>query len=403
MTSVDYKVDLKINKLTKSIYDQLSSSGSLASDQIYLVEEEFADLNGQQIKNVANPTLSNDVATKGYVDQAIISAGGNGHIVTVSNSFYVKNYGDGEDYHYGPGGIKVVFDDYTVQTYNYVQLQTSLSGKQLPKKAIAIQPIYNDSQDGVRSGIALSYAPETSFELNGKRWLSGSSYPVDPEFYPLAGSVTIMYSYTNGKWNGSCVLKGTLITLADYSQKKIEDITYDDELLVWNFDEGKFDSSKPSWIKKVQKSDYYFINKLSSGKELLTTGKSATGWGHRMYDVSKDKFVYTTQSVSDSIFTMDGIETHMSCQRIDAECEYYNIITKKHFNLFANRILTSCSLNNMYDMKDMKFVKDNRKYRSFDEYSVSKEMFDDLRLSENNLDISNINEYVQKLERSMVK
>lgn len=73
MTSVDYKVDLKINKLTKSIYDQLSSSGSLASDQIYLVEEEFADLNGQQIKNVAEPTLSDDAATKGYVDQAIES------------------------------------------------------------------------------------------------------------------------------------------------------------------------------------------------------------------------------------------------------------------------------------------------------------------------------------------
>lgn len=69
MTSVDYKVDLTINKLSKTIYDQLVSSGSVLSNQIYLVEEEYADLNGQQIRNVAEPTLSSDVATKGYVDE----------------------------------------------------------------------------------------------------------------------------------------------------------------------------------------------------------------------------------------------------------------------------------------------------------------------------------------------
>ena len=38
----------------------------------------------------------------------------------------------------------------------------------------------------------------------------------------------------------ACFVEGTEITLADGSIKKIEDITYEDELLVWDFDHGCF-------------------------------------------------------------------------------------------------------------------------------------------------------------------
>ena len=195
-----------------------------------------------------------------------------------------------------------------------------------------------------------------------------------------------------------CLLKGTKVFLNNGSEKNIEDIQYNDELLVWDFDNGCLSSSKPLWIKKKENCGYYFVNKYKSGKELLTTGQSSTGWGHRTFDLNKNKFIYTTESVSDNIYTLDGADIHMSCSRIEENCEFYNIITEKHFNLFANRILTSCSLNNLYPIKDMKYLKDNRGLRSFEEYSgITKEYFDGLRLSENNSDISQINSYVQKL------
>ena len=50
----------------------------------------------------------------------------------------------------------------------------------------------------------------------------------------------------------------------------------------------------------------------------------------------------------------------------------YNIITKQHLNCFANGILTSCRLNNMYPIENMKFVKDNRKLLRLED----KEVFD---------------------------
>lgn len=44
------------------------------------------------------------------------------------------------------------------------------------------------------------------------------------------------------------------------------------------------------------------------------------------------------------------------CERVDEEVEYYNIITEKHMNLFAEGILTSCRYNNIYPFTDtMKF------------------------------------------------
>ena len=147
-------------------------------------------------------------------------------------------------------------------------------------------------------------------------------------------------------------------------------MTYDDELLVWNFDEGKLDKAKPIWLKKEEKENYWFKNTYKSGKTLNTTGESNTGWGHRTFDLNKNKFIYTTESVSDKIYTLDGIDEHISCEKQFSECEYYNLYTAKHFNCFANGILASGSLNNLYPVKDMKYVKDEtRKCHSYDEFS----------------------------------
>ena len=62
------------------------------------------------------------------------------------------------------------------------------------------------------------------------------------------------------------------MTLADGTEKLVEDITYDDELLVWDFDNGCLATAKPAWIKKPEQVDYYFINTYASGNKLLTTG-----------------------------------------------------------------------------------------------------------------------------------
>lgn len=211
----------------------------------------------------------------------------------------------------------------------------------------------------------------------------------------LTSNVTLKSAYASQL----CFLKGSKVSLADGSVKNCEDITYDDNLLIWNFDEGKYDSAKPIWIKRAETNGYYFHCKFESGITFDITGESETGWGHRGLNLTRNSFTYFPASVGDVFYTKNGPDRLVSCERLEKEVEFYNIITERHFNLFANDILTSCSLNNLYPIKDMKFVKDDRKLRKIEDYiGVDQRHFDALRLSEQNGDIKKLSQYVHNLK-----
>ena len=147
--------------------------------------------------------------------------------------------------------------------------------------------------------------------------------------------------------------------LADRTEKAVEDIEYSDELLVWDFDKGCFSSAKPLWIKKVQVSKEYNLVKFDNGVELKTVAD------HRIFNVDSQKFTYTMNEedtpIGTTTFMSDGTTSKLIERKVvKEEVNYYNIITDYHMNLFANGILTSLRLNNLYEIKDMKFVKDNR-------------------------------------------
>ena len=85
----------------------------------------------------------------------------------------------------------------------------------------------------------------------------------------------------------------------------------------------------------------------------------------------------------------------LSKEIINETANFYNIITDKHINMFANGLLTSCRLNNFYPIVDMKFIKDERTLRTIEEYdNISEEVFDGLRLSEQNISIEDLKKYI---------
>ena len=161
----------------------------------------------------------------------------------------------------------------------------------------------------------------------------------------------------------ACFLKDTPILLADNTTKMVQDINYNDDLLVWNFDEGKYDSAKPLWIKKEQTSTYYYKCTLENGTIIKLVGSN--GKCHRLFSCEDNAFISATDMVGKTTYTKgSGYQKVISYELINEECEYYNIITNYHMNLFANDILTSCRYNNIYPIEDMKFVKDDRLNRA---------------------------------------
>ena len=177
-----------------------------------------------------------------------------------------------------------------------------------------------------------------------------------------------------------CLVEGTSVKLANGTYKDISDITYNDELLVWNFDEGKYDVAKPLWIKRDQKTSCFIETIFDDGTILRSTGNPYLG--HRVFSLNKNRFEYVTKCLGDDVVTANGVKRLVSNEVVRDKCvNLYNVITDKHFNLYADDVLTSCSLNNLYGFKDMKFVKSENDAQTNLE-GIPEEYIEGLRLRE---------------------
>ena len=62
-----------------------------------------------------------------------------------------------------------------------------------------------------------------------------------------------------------CFVENTLISTRD-GTKKVQDISYDDDTLVWNFDEGKLDYAKPD-IHKTRTNKRLILARYRRGRQ----------------------------------------------------------------------------------------------------------------------------------------
>lgn len=169
-----------------------------------------------------------------------------------------------------------------------------------------------------------------------------------------------------------CFTENTLISTKS-GDKFVQDITYDDDILVWNFDDGKLDYAKPIFIKQEQISDYYWHVTYEDGKTVNLVGSN--GKSHRLYNKHTHLFEYP-QDIPEC-----------KCEEIHKSAKYYNIVTAYHFNCFANGILTSKRYSNMLypitdEMKYDKTVKHTNTCKREQFNFLTDDEFEKLRLSE---------------------
>lgn len=179
-----------------------------------------------------------------------------------------------------------------------------------------------------------------------------SDFSTSPTF-TITGDGTI----TVDPW---CLIEGTQITLADGSTKAVENITYDDELLVWNFYAGRFDKAKPTWIKVAEVAPRYNLVKFSNGSEVGFVGAGGEKGYHRIFNKEAGAFTHTgckdTPNGTTTFAQDETFPTVVSQEVVEKEVKFYNVITNEHYNLFANGILTSCKLSNKYRIENMRYI-----------------------------------------------
>ena len=84
-----------------------------------------------------------------------------------------------------------------------------------------------------------------------------------------------------------CIAEGSLITLADGSQKAVEELSGSEELLVWNMFTGKFDTAPILFIDSDPKQIYEVINLyFSDGTSVKVISE------HAFWDFNLNKYVF---------------------------------------------------------------------------------------------------------------
>ncbi len=194
----------------------------------------------------------------------------------------------------------------------------------------------------------------------------------DHFLYRVLGNGTISNIYAQ-----PCFVEGTLITLADGTQKKVEDINYGDEVLCYDFNEGKQTTAPIEFVMKKMQSNFYYKVSLSDGTELKLVGSN--GKSHRLYNVTKQSFMYP-QDFEENDYTLkqDGtIATISSIEKVEEKVNFYNISSKDHINVYAENVLTSNRLNNRFEIKNNKFT--DKKLMTDEEIKAYKEHMERLK------------------------
>ena len=235
--------------------------------------------------------------------------------------------------------------------------------------------------------------------IPGTEQITISTGTSDQPFTVYAYVTTNAGTYYSGPevgFSGLCLLKGTMISLADGTYKPIENINNDDLLLTWDFDLGRYAQARPLWIKRGETGTRYNKLTFSDGTILRTFDQ------HRIFNKQAGAFTYP-MSDDTPIGTVTVNEHGQEITLVKREIvwdtiEHYNIITDHHINLFADSILTSCRFNNIYPITDMKFVKDVVVNRNLSEFAEIESRFvSGLRLQEQSFELAMITGYVNRL------
>ena len=189
---------------------------------------------------------------------------------------------------------------------------------------------------------------------------------MSPAVFKITGNAEIYGLY--------CYLKNTLITLANNQTKKVQDIVYQDDLLVWDFNNGCYASAKPLWIKQSQIATQYYHCVFEDNSTLDLVG--GRGHAHRIFCLDTNQFEYANDCVGKIIMTQNGPMKLLSCDIIEDNVEFYNIITDYHMNCFANKVLTSTGFSNIYPIENMKYIVDtNREIIPIEAFTICPEEY----------------------------
>ncbi len=158
--------------------------------------------------------------------------------------------------------------------------------------------------------------------------------------------------------SGSCLTPDTKITLADGSSKRVDKLTDDDILLVWDFDAGALASAPITFFYRVHEEAEVLRVSFSDGTSVGVVDERV------FFDLTDRKYVAINSADQES-----ELAGHAFAKLVDGRIEevtltsicpdgttdsYYSPVLEAHFNCFAEGMLSmSGFLKGFYNVFDL--------------------------------------------------
>ena len=174
----------------------------------------------------------------------------------------------------------------------------------------------------------------------------------------ISGTPVSSSSSGSGSSGGGCLVAGTQVMLANGSTKNIEDLQYNDLLMVVDHLTGELSQAYPVWIERVNTADSYLKITFDDGTVL----KPATG-GHSVFDANLLRYKDVADDdfgIGNRVYKLDPetnkfkIITVTGKEIVKENVTYHNVITVGYYNFIAENLLTQESFANATNLYGFK-------------------------------------------------
>lgn len=146
----------------------------------------------------------------------------------------------------------------------------------------------------------------------------------------------------------ACVTEGTMITLADGSQKAVEDLTGDEMLLVWNMFTGEFDSAPILFIDSEPAAEFEVIKLTFSDGTVVDVIDEHAFWNFDLNEyvfIREDAAKYIGDTFNRQTYNENGEMSYSAVQLTDVDIvtEYttaWSPVTYGHLCYYVNGMLS---------------------------------------------------------------
>lgn len=189
-----------------------------------------------------------------------------------------------------------------------------------------------------------------------------TSTTTQTEFAPISDE--ILDKVSGGEFDpsqdpsGSCLTPDTMITLADGSAKRVDELADDDQLLVWDFDAGDLAVAPITFFHRVREEAEVLRVSFLDGTSVGVVEE------HVFFDLTDRRFVAINSADQEAELAGHAFarlaggriqEVVLGSIRPDGTTDsYYSPVSQKHFNCFAEGMLSmSGFLKGFYNVFDL--------------------------------------------------